>query len=184
MAKETQTCPRRVEGPQYDKVNEDTWEDRGHGLIGQASVGRSCSYCGSLEPGRFLELVREGWLVGPTDKTYKAYLAQPYTDDELAERKRKWLEGDPVARAIREVGEQDGKGAEQIAVDLDRHWAEHMSRLSSGKTEAKFYFQHLSDEQQQEFIDLLNGKHVRFGWPGGFTVLPFFCTTRKPTGGA
>lgn len=38
----------------------------------------------------------------------------------------------------------------------------------------KFYFQHLSAEQRHEFIEMLNAGTVRFGWPGRFTVLPYF----------
>jgi hypothetical protein len=45
----------------------------------------------------------------------------------------------------------------------------------STKKEKKFYFQHFSVAQQQEFIDLLNAKKVKLGYPGRFYVLPFFC---------
>lgn len=43
-----------------------------------------------------------------------------------------------------------------------------------GTDNPKFYFQHLSAEQRHEFIQLLNAKVVNFGYPGHFTVLPFF----------
>lgn len=46
-----------------------------------------------------------------------------------------------------------------------------------GDYEGKFYFQHLSVEQQHEFIDLCNARQVTYDFPGGFTVLPFFMTT-------
>ncbi len=64
-------CPRRVEapGPWTYSQGPDTFQTRGGEPV--------CSYCGSLEPERFLELAREGWDVGPTDKTYKAYLTDP-----------------------------------------------------------------------------------------------------------
>jgi len=45
--------------------------------------------------------------------------------------------------------------------------------------QAKFYFQHLSDEQQTRFIELLNEKKIVIGMPGHFYVLPYFCTTSK-----
>lgn len=48
--------------------------------------------------------------------------------------------------------------------------------------EGKFYFQHLSDEQQNEFIDLLNTHAVNVGYPGYFYVLPFFMTRRPAAG--
>lgn len=38
----------------------------------------------------------------------------------------------------------------------------------------KFYFQHLSEEQQKEFVDMMNAKTIRFKNPGYFYVLPFF----------
>lgn len=64
------TCPRRQEvagfpgQPGFDpsEENADTWiDDR-------------CSWCGSLNPSRFLEQVVSDAEVGPTDKNYKVYL--------------------------------------------------------------------------------------------------------------
>lgn len=43
----------------------------------------------------------------------------------------------------------------------------------------KFYFYHLSDEQKNEFIDLLNAKKLTIGSPGYFYALPFFIGTKK-----
>lgn len=69
----SQSCPRRMLEP-------GSW-DREAGLDSWSSEARRegeqvpfCSFCGSLHPARFLELIREGWTVGPTDKDYKAYL--------------------------------------------------------------------------------------------------------------
>lgn len=42
----------------------------------------------------------------------------------------------------------------------------------------KFYFQHLSAEQRQEFVDLLNARTMNIGYPGRFYVLPFFAVPR------
>lgn len=33
-----------------------------------------CNYCGSLHPDRFMEMVKNGAEIGPTDKNYKVYL--------------------------------------------------------------------------------------------------------------
>lgn len=45
---------------------------------------------------------------------------------------------------------------------------------------AKFYFQHLSPEEQQRFVDLANAqgldRGLKLGFPGHFYVLPFFCS--------
>jgi hypothetical protein len=38
----------------------------------------------------------------------------------------------------------------------------------------KFYFQHLSDDEQQKFIDLYNAKKITLASPGYFYVTPFF----------
>lgn len=38
----------------------------------------TCSYCGSLHPDKFLEAVELGHEVGPTDKSYKAYIGHPH----------------------------------------------------------------------------------------------------------
>lgn len=56
------TCPRRYESYAQNAENADSY------------VGGKCSYCGSVEPEEFLQAVREGIEVGPTDKSYKAYL--------------------------------------------------------------------------------------------------------------
>lgn len=40
--------------------------------------------------------------------------------------------------------------------------------------ERKFYFQHLSQDAQREFVDLLNAGKLRLGDPGHFYVRPFF----------
>lgn len=165
-------CPRRTENPgPWRYPDHDTWTDR----AGHSSLGPSCSYCGSLHPDRFLELVQEGWVVGPTDKGYKAYLTPPLTDDELAEQKTRWLEHDAVARTVRELGERDGKTPAQIAADLDREWNSFPHGASGPR--GKFYFQHLSVPQRHEFIELYNGGRMKLGDPGGFYVMPFFART-------
>lgn len=123
-----------------------------------------------------MELVREGWIVGPTDKAYKAYLGRPVTADELAAKKARWIETDSLAQAIRDLGMRDGKTPEQIEDDLGHHWVEVEEPLrSSGGQEAKFYYQHLSDAQRAEFIDLVNDGRMKIGYPGHFYRLPFFC---------
>lgn len=38
----------------------------------------------------------------------------------------------------------------------------------------KFYFQHLDEEKQRLFVDLLNGGRLSIDYPGYFYVLPFF----------
>ncbi len=175
----TQTCPRRLSdfGPWERAEGLDTWTT-GHGLVGQDNVGPSCSFCGSLHPDRFMELIRDGWVVGPTDKNYKAYLASPLTDEEKAAKRDRWMASDAVARAIRELGERDGKTPEQVQADLDAEWERQAPGRLHGSQSAKFYYQHLSDDQQTEFVDLVNSGAMNIGYPGYLYVLPFFAKPR------
>lgn len=67
-------CPRRTGW--IGKASEglpDSWET-GRGLVSQ-ELG--CSACGSLPPEKFLELVRAGAQIDPTDKAYKLYVHAP-----------------------------------------------------------------------------------------------------------
>jgi hypothetical protein len=175
-----QTCPRRMSdfGPWPREEGLDQWKKQG-GIIGQEKIGLGCSFCGSLHPDRFMELVREGWVVGPTDKSYKAYLGRPRTAEEKAERKAQWMSAEHgIAAAIRSLGESDGKTAGQVAAELEAEWGKlEGPMLESGcGGEAKFYYQHLSKEQKREFVDLHNDKTMRVGYPGHFYSLPFFMT--------
>jgi hypothetical protein len=181
-----QTCPRRMSdwGPWEREEGLDTWRNQG-GIIGQEKIGLGCSFCGSLHPDRFMELVREGWVVGPTDKSYKAYLGKPLTDEEKAARKAQWMEaGHGIAQAIRDLGAKDGKIPEQIAADVEDEWNTREAPLmASHGQEAKFYYQHLSEAQRDEFVQLYNSKQMKVGYPGYFYRLPFFCS-RQPAAGA
>lgn len=57
-------CPRRSEIGGW--AGRDVWR-RGRPY-------RTCSYCGSVDPEQFLAAIRDGVPVGPTDKSYKAYV--------------------------------------------------------------------------------------------------------------
>lgn len=114
-------CPRRCEsalGMDHKGDSPDHWR-REHPY-------RTCSYCGSAHPEDFLAAARRGVKIGPTDKSYKAYLGE------------------------------DGR--------------------------SKFYFQHLSVAQCDEFVELLNAKAMNIGYPGRFYVLPFFVVLATPKG--
>lgn len=43
-----------------------------------------------------------------------------------------------------------------------------------GDLNRKFYFQHLDSDQRKRFVDMINGRRLRMGYPGHFYVLPFF----------
>lgn len=51
---------------------------------------------------------------------------------------------------------------------------------ASGR-DGKFYFQHFTKEQQNEFIELHNNKTMQISYPGYFYVLPYF-TVENPEG--
>lgn len=126
------TCPRRVEDGGFgvasvDALGDDAldrWEIRSWpdapGIIN--SGVRACSYCGSMHPDDFMQAILDGHEVGPTDKSYKAYLEY----------------------------------------------------VPSRESRGKFYFQHLSDDQRREFIELLNAGAMNVGYPGHFYALPYF----------
>lgn len=60
-------CPRQAEATMLVQMQHKTrWERDG-----------TCSYCGSLSEEAFFEAVAAGAEVGPTDKSYKAYLHGP-----------------------------------------------------------------------------------------------------------
>lgn len=63
------TCPRRIEGfgPLCDEIDEDYWMD-----------DNKCSFCGCLNPDKFMERVKNGDQLDPTDKNYKVYLLDPW----------------------------------------------------------------------------------------------------------
>jgi hypothetical protein len=52
----------------------------------------------------------------------------------------------------------------------DKNYKAYLARSDGGK----FYYQHLSNDQQKDFVAMLNAGQVTYGYPGHFTVLPFF----------
>lgn len=46
----------------------------------------------------------------------------------------------------------------------------------------KFYFQHLDQDQQTRFIELLNQRKIKIGFPGYFYVTPFFARRAERDG--
>jgi hypothetical protein len=176
---ETHSCPRRAEAPYRLPGDDgvDRWEDRG-GLGGQVSAGPSCTYCGSLEPDRFMELAEQGWWVDPTDKAYKAYVAEPLTDEQVAEQRAEWMAGPFVARVRDAVCEDH---ADNVNAAVEKEWQQMPAARGHGQVVAKFYYQHLSVAQQLRFIELVNTRTMKIGLPGYFYARPFFI---QPAGAA
>ncbi len=68
-------CPSRLLSPQYKSKSlpdEDNWEMRN--IFKNNKLNKFCSFCGSLHPEIFIDLVSKGAVLVPTDKNYKAYL--------------------------------------------------------------------------------------------------------------
>lgn len=67
-------------------------------------------------------------------------------------------------------------GVEAGTVELGPTDKSYKSYLTGGTFKhAKFYFQHLSPEQMDRFIELHNSNKMKVGYPGRFYVKPFFC---------
>lgn len=178
-----QTCPRRMGeiGPWPRDENQDTWDIREQMHKGLRS--RHCSFCGSLHPDDFMRLVEEGWVVGPTDKNYKAYLAPALSDEDVEERHQRFLRSDR-ARVMVEITKEHHPemSDDEVQAELERRWRETELPLTdgSGSPETKFSYQHLSLAQRARFIALYNNRingttpAMNIGYPGHFYRLPFF----------
>jgi hypothetical protein len=123
-----------------------------------------------MNPDTLMALLESGGAeLGPTDKSYKVYVSRP----------------NPIAGQIIRIGSDSGPAFDRAGMptraDLtpDEIKANHYTRdimgPASSVTNEKFYFRHLSNDQRQRFVELLNAKRVKIGYPGHFYVLPFFC---------
>jgi len=110
----------------------------------------TCSYCGSLNPDTFMQRIKEGTVeVGPTDKGYKVYVKSLSAEQ-------------PFKHTYRIDHDDTGDQTKWVWITRDAD-------------NSKFYFQHLSDEQKTEFVELYNEKCMKVGYPGYLYTLPFFC---------
>ena len=111
----------------------------------------SCSYCGSLNPDEFMSRVEAGDVtLTPTDKNYKVYIENDG--------------GESFKQTYRDCPQ----GTPPHMPDECSHW---VTQLRNG---AKFYFQHLTDEQKQRFVNLYNQSKIKLDYPGYFYRMPFF----------
>lgn len=118
----------------------------------------TCDYCGSLDPDVLMAGLEAGTVeLGPTDKNYKVYV--------------KNVGGEPFKQSYRV--DQPSKPGEVMKDPMDQTKWEWETREVQ---DAKFYFEHLSEDQKKRFVELLNAKRIRVGYPGHFYRLPFFVT--------
>ena len=153
-------CPRRREVPRHMRVTlpPDHWR-----------ADSTCSWCGSLSPTKFFEAVDAGCQIGPTDKTYKAYVDLPNPDaGKIVEIGRRSgaafdMDGQPTRDDLTDEEKAAGRYNRPITGEADPH------------IHAKFYFQHLSQADRDRFIKLHNADKMNIGFPGHFYTMPFFC---------
>ncbi len=74
-------------------------------------------------------------------------------------------------------------------IDNPRYGETKVGKTKSGGSittvygrEAKFYFQHLSREQMERFVELYNENRLTFGYPGGFYRFPYFMAPVEASG--
>ena len=163
-------CPRRGEAPFAMRGDDgkDFWRGGGDG----------CSYCGSISPEDFFAAVEAGAEIGPTDKSYKAYVDMP---DPNAGQPRvvSSTNFDPASEGYVRV---TAENADSLPLSWDDRkdagerdlWVKIAP--TSARRQGKFYFQHLSPEQRRMFIELYNAKKMKVGYPGHFYSRPFFCS--------
>jgi hypothetical protein len=160
-------CPRRSEGFMGRMEGNDWWGIRdGH---------KACSYCGSCSPDEFFAAIEAGAEVGPTDKSYKAYIDLPAVDEGA--RIEIGGESGPA------YGQDGTPNRPDLTDEEKRTGRYHRTHYGMrGKTvHGKFYFQHLSKEEQVRFLDLLNARKIKIGVPGYFYALPFLATSAEKT---
>lgn len=164
-------CGRMAESP--------SWSQRfGHAFW---EADRTCSYCGSAHPEDFLNAVADGFQVTPTDKNYKAYVDLPNRNPG-AKRVMGASSGDPrpsdkwVAAStltdeqLVEMGWSPNSGSHRYSWFL-------IDEVGATRN-AKFYFQHLSQAQRDQFIDLYNAQVMKLAYPHYFYTRPYFCKPR------
>lgn len=141
-----------------------------------APIGRYCTWDGSMHPDEFMGYIANpGTKLGPTDKNYKVYItvtAEAAGEDPNETRivsarnhggpEEGWVK---VGRKERKALEQDGWRSEYSYIKFATRGDERQS---------KFYFEHLSEEQKKEFVEMLNAKKLHIDYPGYFYNLPFF----------
>lgn len=167
------TCPRRMLefGPWAREEGLDSWE-------GSDGAKSNCSFCGSLNPDFFMDQLCSGAVLGPTDKSYKVYVHSPASFEEAAERKRAWIDGG-MGQAVRAVLAANGVPDEEIDDRVEEDWLKQEAPMIQGPYIGKFYYQHLSADQREQFIGMLNAGQVTIGYPGHLYVLPYFCVRKE-----
>lgn len=167
------TCPRRIadglataDGPFVGSgPNLDEWSTRA-GLIGQPS---GCTYCGSLPSAMFMDQVRAGAKVGPTDKPYKLYIDVPSRGTSTLRVISSSNSPSGGLTHYRDLSRAEKKAVKEYASSgYPKGFKDHYYGLTTwdATTEAKFYTHHLTEEQGWEFHTLWREHKINWGYPG------------------
>lgn len=168
-------CPRRDEAMQAVLSEQfkgpDHWREPRNSGVGLGDTVETCSYCGSMNPDEVMAGLEDGTLViGPTDKSYKAYISKALTDEQLAE-----AEAGVDAELEREKKMLAGEH------DWENHRKHIMASRRQGPDIGKFYYMHLSEPQRQRYFELFKEDRIKYGYPGYAYTLPFFIGRGKNT---
>lgn len=142
------TCPRRAKTG-MDRDNSPL--RHGGRDLDRWRKDRTCSYCGSMHPDDLMQAIRDGKVIGPTDKSYKFYVSEPLTEDERADRRQQ------------QIGRYVGMG---LTTEQATEQADADPVLGEGAHLGKFYTPHLSEQQGDEFDRLWRAHQITWGYPG------------------
>lgn len=166
------TCPRRGDAFAWrgDERDQDYWYPRDGYPV--------CHYCGSISEAELFSAIERGGELSPTDKSYKVYVTLPAKnpDEPVVYTKQSHEPTDKTG--YRRVGDLSAAERDALqdggwSVDDPEAWVRFEPR--GPHVNAKFYFQHLSEDGRARFVTLLNAKKINLGYPGHFYRLPFFC---------
>lgn len=171
--------------------------------MANAPEGLHCPYDGSMHPDEFMAYLEKPWTeLTPTDKNYKVYISvvseendemREYAsttrdtrpgDENGMEWGREWMTWETAVERhpeLREAYERHLRMVENTAPSHPWRTATHWLQVGprGDRRESKFYFEHLSDEQKQRFVDLLNKGKLTLREPGFFYRRPFFIASQS-----
>lgn len=133
-----------------------------------------------MNPDEFMRRLEAGEELEPTDKNYKVYL---HVENPLAGKIDCRASSSHPAPGYIVLDEATaGTVAWERPQDRDYYLGKHVKLGTWPATkQAKFYFQHLSWEQKQRFVDLYNEQKIKLAYPGHFYTRPFFMAPLEPS---
>ena len=138
--------------------------------------GLHSDYDGSLHPDLFMELVKAGAALTPTDKNYKVYVeaeveegagqmiiagssGSPYGD---------WKHASEIDWSKVDTRGHAGSFAVKWGRKVETRGHYYQIRPRGTKRTDKFYFYHFTPEQREEFVRMYEAGELRLKTPGYF----------------